>query len=155
MGNKKRVPSFRGLRPSSNASSAAKKANRSEGLKSERLLRERLVKDGLRFRTNVKSIEGKPDIVFEKERIAVFCDGDYWHGRNWRQLCGKLEKRWNSEYWIKKISSNRKRDNQINRHLSKEGWGVLRYWETDILNDVISIAEQIKRAISLNRKVGK
>jgi len=149
----KNVPSFSGLRPSSRASSIAKRANRSEGLKSELLLRNRLKRMGLRFQRNSRGIRGKPDIVFQKEKIAIFCDGDYWHGNDWERLRNKLAKGWNSAYWIEKIKSNRTRDKQVNVALSKEGWQVLRFWESDIVNDVISIAKRIQRELA--KKKGK
>ena len=145
--NRTHTPSFKGLRPSSNASSHAKSSNRSGGLKSEILLRRSLHHSGLRFRINVKSIKGKPDIVFTRTRVAIFCDGDFWHGRNWRLLRRKLLNGWNGEYWTTKVKSNIERDKQINSYLRKHGWKVMRYWETDILSDVNSIVEQIKKAL--------
>src|SRR5258708_30048230 len=87
-------PSFRGLRPASHSSSLAKRLNRSTDTKPERLIRSLLWKRGLRFRKNVKTVPGRPDIVFSKEQVAVFCDGDFWHGRDWTHLARKLRAGW-------------------------------------------------------------
>src|SRR2546425_5950598 len=84
------TPSFRGYKPSSEASSRAMRGNRKRDTKPEKLLRRQLWRLGLRFRKNVSSLPGQPDIVFPTEKIAVFCDGDFWHGRNWADLKSKL-----------------------------------------------------------------
>src|SRR5437667_9572629 len=93
------APSFVGLRPSSDASSRCKTANRSRNTRAETTLRRELWKSGLRFRANVKTLPGRPDIVFSQAKVAVFCDGDFWHGRNWRTVKKKLSRGWNSGYW--------------------------------------------------------
>jgi DNA mismatch endonuclease (patch repair protein) len=126
------APSFKGLSPATRASSHAKKMNRSSDTAHERLLRAHLWKRGLRYRKNVKSLPGKPDIVFSKARVAVFCDGDFWHGRDWQRLSRKLRAGTNPSYWIPKIKANRKRDRRNERLLKREGWTVIRIWESDI-----------------------
>lgn len=73
------------------------------------------------------SIPGKPDIVFPEKKIAVFIDGEFWHGRYLRKIKTRL-----SDYWIKKITNNIKRDKKIRNQLKKEGWIVLRLWGDDI-----------------------
>jgi DNA mismatch endonuclease Vsr len=98
---------------------------------------------GLRFKRNVKSLPGKPDIVFPSERVAVFCDGDFWHGRNWRSLSRKLARCTNSEYWRPKIASNIRRDKRINHILKREEWKVFRVWENDITQNHKDIAKKI------------
>lgn len=85
----------------------------SNDTKPEMLLRRELWQSGLRFRVHYKSLPGKPDIVFTKAKIAVFCDGDYWHGHNWalRGLPSlEVELASYSEYWKNKILGNMKRD---------------------------------------------
>jgi DNA mismatch endonuclease (patch repair protein) len=126
------APSFRGLSAASQASSYAKKMNRSSDTAHEHLLRVFLWRRGLRYRKNVKSLPGKPDIVFARVRVAVFCDGDFWHGRNWQRLSRKLRAGSNPTYWIQKINANRRRDRRASRLLESEGWTVIRVWETDI-----------------------
>src|ERR1039458_3340689 len=137
------APSFRGLSAASEASSYAKKMNRSSDTTHERLLRVLLWSRGLRYRKNVKTLPGKPDIVFARERVAIFCDGDFWHGRNWQRLSRKLRAGSNPSYWILKIKANRRRDRRSTRLLESQGWTVIRIWETDIHH----YPEQAARAI--------
>jgi DNA mismatch endonuclease (patch repair protein) len=127
-----RAPSFAGLSPASPATSHAKKMNRSSDTAHERTLRALLWRRGLRYRKNVKALPGKPDIVFSAARVAVFCDGDFWHGREWQRLSRKLRTGTNASYWIPKIKANRNRDRRNDRLLTREGWTVIRLWETDI-----------------------
>ena len=101
----------------------------------------------MRFRKNLKSLAGKPDIVFSKYKIVVFCDGDFWHGREWESLSAKLERGTNSRYWLDKVRSNRERDDRNTSLLAQAGWTVLRFWESDILRSPETVADQIARAI--------
>ena len=87
---------------------------------------------GFRFRKNDKRYPGKPDIVLTKYKIAIFCDGEFFHGKDWEVLKPRLEKSNNGEYWISKISRNRERDDEINKKLLFEGWTVIRFWGNDI-----------------------
>src|SRR6266542_981458 len=93
-----RAPSYSGLIPASESSSRVKKRNRRQDTKHELRLRRELWRMGLRFRKNVSSLPGKPDIVFANCRVVVFCDGDFWHGRNWRVLKRNLRTGTNSGY---------------------------------------------------------
>jgi DNA mismatch endonuclease, patch repair protein len=147
------APSFEGLQPASVSSSHTKQMNRSYDARHERILRSLLWRHRFRFRKNDKSVEGKPDIVFRRERVAVFCDGDFWHGRHWRRLSQKLSSGTNSEYWIKKILTNKLRDLRTTRSLLRAGWQVIRVWETDILRDPHKVASMIE-AILLKRRRG-
>lgn len=132
----RRYPTYRGFKPSSAHASVAKKMVKSANTKAELTLRHSLRKAGIRFRINDPSIPGKPDLIFPPYKVAVFCDGDFWHGRDWSQLRKKLMKRANCSYWIAKILANRRRDRSVNHLLTKMGWHVVRIWETDILSDV-------------------
>jgi DNA mismatch endonuclease (patch repair protein) len=143
-----KAPSFNGLLPASPTSSHAKKMNRSSDTSHERILRMHLWKSGLRYRKNVKTLPGKPDIVFSAARVAVFCDGDFWHGRNWPRLSRKLHTGTNASYWIPKIQANRTRDRRNNRLLKREGWTVIRLWETDIHNNPAEAARTIENLVS-------
>lgn len=149
-----RYPSFAGFRASSKASSNAKKANRSTNTVAELRLHAALRELGLRFRTHSISIPGKPDVVFRSAKVAVFCDGDFWHGRNWRRLRQLLEKRANADYWIAKIGANRRRDASINKLLEAEGWLVLRCWETDVRADAAAIANHVARILRRRQRKG-
>jgi DNA mismatch endonuclease Vsr len=102
-----KTPSFNGLQPSSEASSRAKRANRKQDSRHEILLRSELTKLGLRYRKYASDLLGNPDLVFRTAKIVVFCDGDFWHGRDWVKLKRKLLRRHNANYWIAKIASNR------------------------------------------------
>ena len=92
----------------------------------EVLLRKALWKKGYRFRKNYSKLPGKPDIAFTKYKIAIFCDGEFFHGKDWEVLKPKLEKSNNSEYWINKIDRNRKRDHEIDQELLFLGWTVIK-----------------------------
>ncbi len=141
------TPSFKGLSAPSAASSRAKQMNRSTDTEHECLLRCLLWKQGLRYRKNVRALPGKPDIVFSRARIAVFCDGDFWHGRDWHRLSQKLRAGANSSYWIPKIETNRKRDCRNNRLLKRRGWTVVRVWETDVQRNPQEAAEAIAELV--------
>lgn len=129
--------SYAGLKPASpKASNAARGSSKKSNTKCELLLRRELWKQGCRFRVDVRTLPGRPDIVFTKARVAIFCDGDFWHGRNWDELQRKLAKGHNPDYWLKKISRNMERDKQATAALQLGGWTVLRFWEGDLLDAV-------------------
>lgn len=107
----------------------------------ELILRKKLWASGLRYKVNYK-IFGKPDIVFPKEKVAVFCDGDFWHGRHY-----KKEKKNYKKFWLDKIATNIKRDKDVNNKLKREGWKVLRFWKTEILRNSDKCIETIKSSL--------
>lgn len=107
---------------------------------------------GLRYRKNVRNLPGKPDIVFPSVKVVVFCDGDFWHGRNWQVLQEKLLHGTNSDYWIAKIQRNMERDLLNNEILKRDGWLVIRVWEKDIKADVRRVAGNIKTSVEKRRK---
>lgn len=98
----------------------------------EVILRRALWKKGYRYRKNYKELPGSPDIVLTKYRIAIFCDGEFFHGKNWEKLREHLENSNNSQYWISKIARNIDRDDEVNKELQAIGWIVLRFWGEDI-----------------------
>jgi DNA mismatch endonuclease (patch repair protein) len=102
---------------------------------------------GLRFRKNVRDLPGRPDIVFRRHRVAVFCDGDFWHGRNWIQRRRKLKQGANSSYWVAKIRANIERDKRHDERLRQLGWTVVRVWEKDILADAQRAAMVVAQSI--------
>lgn len=141
-------PSFKGRSPSSAAASAAARgSSKKSDTKHEVLLRRALWSRGLRYRKDVTKLPGRPDIVFRAARVIVFCDGDFWHGRNWEARKLKLGEGHNAPYWLAKIERNMERDHARTATLEADGWTVLRFWETDILRDADSIADQIQAAI--------
>lgn len=113
----------------------------------EIILRKALWEKGYRYRKNYKLLPGKPDIVITKYKIAIFCDGEFFHGKDWETLKYRLEKGKNSEYWINKISRNRKRDEEINKKLLFMGWTVIRFWENDIKKNTDECIKVIQETI--------
>lgn len=102
---------------------------------------------GLRFKRNVKALQGKPDIVLLDEKVALFCDGDFWHGRNWPTLRHKLIKGTNGKYWVRKIRMNIEQDLNNSADLKKSGWRVIRLWESEILRDHKKIQEKLMKLL--------
>ena len=118
---------------------------RGKDTKIEVILRKALWNKGYRYRKNYKKLPGHPDIVLTKYKIAIFCDGEFFHGKDWEILKPRLEKSNNSEFWISKISGNRERDNEINKKLLFMGWTVIRFWGNDIKknpNECIRVIEE-------------
>lgn len=113
----------------------------------ELLLRKELWKRGFRYRKNYSMLPGTPDIVLTKYRIVIFCDGDFFHGKNWNSLRESLKKCNNSSYWLSKIGYNIERDGQIDNMLLEKGWTVIRFWETDIKNNLDKCMEIIEDTI--------
>ena len=105
-------------------------AIRSSGTKIEVLFGSALWKKGYRYRKNDKTILGKPDFSIKKYRIAIFCDSEFWHGKNWTIQQKRIGT--NKEFWINKIQKNIKRDKFVNRELKNQGWVVIRFWEKEI-----------------------
>ena len=110
-------------------------------------LRKALWKKGYRYRKNVKELPGKPDIVLIKYKIAIFCDSEFWHGKDWEVLKPKLEKGSNPDFWVNKIERNRQRDSRINKELLFLGWTVIRFWGTDILKKTDECIEVIEETV--------
>lgn len=122
----------------------------SKNTEPELILRKALWKENLRYRVNYKKLPGKPDIVFTKHRVVVFCDGDYWHGNNWAiRGLGSLDKELAgySEFWRKKILRNIERDKEVNKMLKEQGWTVIRLWESDIRRNIVDCINIIKETL--------
>lgn len=112
----------------------------------EMILRKALWKKGYHYRKNYKNLPGTPDIALTKYKIAIFCDGEFFHGKDWEVLKPRLEKSNNSEYWINKISKNREHDDEVNKQLLFLGWTVIRFWGADIkknTDECIKVIEEI------------
>jgi DNA mismatch endonuclease, patch repair protein len=134
-------PSYKGRHPASKrASNAARGSSRKTDTRCEVTLRRALWATGCRYRKNVSTLPGKPDIVFPGPRVAVFCDGDFWHGRDWESRRQKLCRGTNSVYWLAKIQRNIERDHQNSEFLQEMGWTVLRFWESEIRSDTQGVA---------------
>ena len=120
---------------------------KSKDTKIEVLLRKELWKRGYRYRKNYSKLPGKPDIVLTKYKIAIFCDSEFFHGKDWEVLKPRLEKGNNSDYWLKKISRNRERDDEINKQLLFQGWTVIRFWGKDILKNLDECIKVVEETI--------
>jgi DNA mismatch endonuclease (patch repair protein) len=118
---------------------------RSTDTKIEVVLRKTLWHKGIRYRKNYKKLPGKPDIAITKYKIAIFCDSEFWHGQNWEQRQKQIKS--NREYWINKINSNIKRDEEVNKKLSALGWTVLRFWGNEILKHTNECVKTIEESI--------
>ena len=121
---------------------------KSKDSKIEILLRKMLWHRGVRYRKNKRILNTCPDIIITKYKIAIFCDGDFWHGR----LFDKRIIKTNTVYWSEKIKRNIERDLENTIELRDNGWIVLRFWETEINHDlervvniIIDEIEKIKR----------
>lgn len=113
----------------------------------ELMLRKAIWARGLRFRKNYKVLIGKPDIVFTKAKVVVFCDGDFWHGHNWalRGLPSlEAELATYSEFWKQKILRNIERDKEVTDMLATNGWVVIRLWESEIRNNLTKCVDRIE-----------
>ena len=120
---------------------------RSNNTKIEIILRKALWHRGYRYRINYKKLPGKPDIVLTKYKIAIFCDGEFFHGKDWEVLKPRLEKGDNGSFWISKISRNRERDDEINKKLLFMGWTVIRFWGNDIKKNTDECIRVIEETI--------
>ena len=135
--------------------------------KIELILRKTLWHRGIRYRKNVKTIFGHPDIAFIGRKLAVFVDSEFWHGfdwdnrkndiktnveffhgKDWEVLKPRLMKSNNSEYWISKISRNMTHDNEVNKALLFRGWTVIRFWGNDIKKNAEICADDVVRALN-------
>lgn len=137
-------PSYLGRRPASErASAAARGASRKRDTRPELALRRLLWRAGCRYRKDVATLPGRPDVVFPGARLVVFCDGDFWHGKDWEARRAKLAAGTNAPYWIAKIARNIERDRQHADALERLGYRVLRFWESDIAADPAAIVAEI------------
>lgn len=119
----------------------------SKDTKIEVALRKALWAKGYRYRKNYNALPGKPDIAMTKYKIAIFCDGEFFHGKDWEVLKPRLEKGNNGEFWINKISRNRQRDDEVNKRLLFEGWTVIRFWGDEIKKNVDECVKVVEETI--------
>lgn len=123
---------------------------RSKNTKPELLLRRKLWGKRIRFSRKESKLVEKPDIVLNKYKIAIFIDGEFWHGYKWDKKKKKIKS--NRRYWIPKIERNILRDKNNNKALRKNGWKVIRFWECQINKDVEKCITQIKKLMGKNSR---
>lgn len=116
---------------------------RSAGTFPETLIMHALRRKNIYFAENVKSLTGKPDIVFRRKKIVVFIDSDFWHLHPKRFIMPQSNKR----YWREKIRRNKERDKEVNAKLKKEGWKVIRIWEHDVKRNIDKCITKILKII--------
>jgi DNA mismatch endonuclease Vsr len=124
------------------------RAVKSKGSSIETTLAKALWAKGYRYRLNYKAVLGKPDIVFTRLKVAVFCDSEFWHGKNWNTEREKIKN--NLSFWEKKIQTNVERDQLVTEQLRAAGWVVLRFWGNDIkknLADCVNTIENTLKAL--------
>lgn len=116
--------------------------SKNKGTKPELLLAKTLWAMGLRYRKNDISIFGNPDLSFRKYKLAVFIDGEFWHGKDWQ--IRKHDIKSNQKFWIEKIERNMKRDHEVDECLISQGWTVFRFWGKDVMKNSETISEKIR-----------
>lgn len=108
------------------------------------LLKE-LWRRGIRYRKNVKSVFGHPDLAFIGKKVAVFCDSEFWHGYDWDNRKNDIKTR--REFWIPKIERNIQRDIEVTEELERQGWAVLRFWGKEIKKETVRCADIIQQTL--------
>lgn len=119
--------------------------------KIELILRKILWDNGYRYRKNYTKVYGKPDIVFIKKKVAVFCDSEFWHGYSWQENKDKIHS--HKDFWTEKIEKNMERDKKVNKILENDGWTVLRFWGKDIIKNTEECYRKIVTALGKDYEV--
>jgi DNA mismatch endonuclease (patch repair protein) len=109
-------------------------------------LRKALYEKGCRYRCNSKYIFGHPDISFKGVKVVVFCDSEFWHGKDFEENEKKILS--NREYWIPKIKRNIERDNEVNEKLTQEGYLIYRFWGGEIQKNLDKCVTKILEGLS-------
>lgn len=124
-------------------------AVKSSGTSFEIALGKALWQSGLRYRKNNKSVFGKPDFTFKKNKVAVFVDSEFFHGKDFEI---KKKPGTNADFWLKKISRNIERDKEVNTHLTENGWTVIRFWSNEVKKNLEGCVAVVQEAIQQNTK---
>lgn len=122
------------------------RAIKGRNTKPEIALRKALWNFGLRYRINVTSLPGKPDIVIGKHKIIIFIDGEFWHGYKWVEKKERIKA--NRSYWIPKIERNMERDIKNNALLNGLGWKVIRFWEHEVKRNIEECLRKVAALIN-------
>lgn len=124
------------------------KAVKNKGSKIETMLQIELWHRGLKYRKNVKTVYGKPDIAFIGKKVAVFCDSEFFHGYDWENKNKEIKS--NRDFWIPKIEKNMARDKAVTEKLKSDGWIVLRFWGNEIKRNLSQCADKIESVVKAN-----
>lgn len=125
-------------------------AVKSNGSKIEKMLGKALWAKGLRYKKNDKTVYGKPDFTYRKYKVAVFCDSEFWHGKDWERK--QFEHKSNIKFWHQKIERNIERDKEVNQELLTSGWKVIRFWGKQIEKDLLNCVVKVENVIHDTRK---
>src|SRR5262249_33364152 len=133
--------------------SAIMRKVRASGTPPEVRFRKPLWAKGLRYKSNSPKLPGKADIVLTARKTVIFIDGDFWHGGQWRKrnlaaLEEQFQRTTSKDYWLKKIRRNMRRDCVVTSELMARGWTVLRFWESDIRNELEDCVETTLRVLN-------
>jgi DNA mismatch endonuclease (patch repair protein) len=120
-------------------------AIKATGSQIEKMLGKALWAEGLRYRKNDKRVFGKPDFVLVKHKLVIFCDGEFWHGKDWKKKKSAIKS--NKKFWHTKIEGNIIRDKVVNKRLKSEGWMVIRFWGEKIMLDPEKCVNLVKERI--------
>ena len=122
------------------------RAVKNKGSKIEVKLGKALWAEGVRYRKNNASVYGKPDFTVKKYKIAIFCDSEFWHGKDWETR--KHDHKSNVAFWHKKIERNIVRDNEVNNYLLNQQWEVIRFWGKSILTNTKECVDEVLKRIN-------
>lgn len=122
---------------------------KAKATKPEITLRKELYRCGFRYRVNYSKLPGKPDIVNKSLKLAVFIDGEFWHGYQWEKKKDTIKS--NRAFWIPKIERNMQRDQENNKKLESLGYTVLRFWEHELKKDLNACVRQIMDEVGKKR----
>lgn len=126
---------------------------RTKGTEPERRLAEVLLEFGLRFRCNDRGVFGCPDFSFRACSLAVFVDGDFWHGRKW--FAEGSSPATNADFWVAKFERNRTRDRIVDRMLRRKGWSVLRLWGSEVNKEPRRCAQRVRARLRRLARAGR
>lgn len=126
------------------------RAIRSTNTKDEVRLAKALWHMGYRYRKNNRKVFGTPDLTFKKLKIALFVDSEFFHGKDWETQKNRFKT--NQEFWQKKIERNMQRDIEVNDYLMEKGWTVIRFWSSEIKNNLEDCIAKIQSEITLKQE---
>jgi DNA mismatch endonuclease, patch repair protein len=119
--------------------------------KPELMLRKALWAKNLRFRLHDKTLPGKPDIVIKKYKLAIFIDGEFWHGYNWDENKDQIKS--NRAFWIPKIERNMQKDRIDHEQLRSMGYTVFRFWSNEVKKNIPRVVNQILLYIETAKEI--
>lgn len=118
---------------------------RGKETKQEVMVAKALWHRGYRYRKNNRTVKGTPDLTFKRIKLAIFIDGDFWHGRDWERKKGTIKT--NQAFWEQKIERNIERDREVNAFLKMQRWTVLRFWASDVTKNLEMVLGKIEKTI--------